>query len=346
MVSWSDKGEPRAVGPLFMAGLPGPRVDRAARELVRELKVGGIILFARNLEGPEQIWELTRDLQQEARDSGDPPLLIAVDQEGGPVQRLKAPFTLIPPARELGLSSTAGQVEALARTVARELALVGLNMNLAPVLDVARNPRNPLWERSFGTDPEKVADLGEAAIRGFKQEKVVPVAKHFPGLGDTSVDSHQALPTVQDPDPERNTDLLPFRRVVATGTPVIMTAHLHIPAWDSRPATLSSVALQDWLRQRLGYQGVIITDDLEMGAIAAGAAVPDAAGQALEAGADLLLVCSPGDMVWEAARRLSRDPALSRVARQAGSRVHALRARLARAPADKAAVKAYFQKGR
>jgi len=333
-----------SVGPLFMAGLASPRVDRAARKLVRELGVGGIILFARNLEDPEQIWELTRDLQQEARDAGAPPLLIAVDQEGGPVQRLKAPFTLIPAARELGLNSTADQVEALARTVGRELALVGINMNMAPVLDVARTPRCPLWERSFGSDPHQVAALGEAAIRGFGQGNVIPVAKHFPGLGDTSVDSHQSLPTVQDPDPERAVDLLPFRRAAALGAPAVMTAHLQVPAWDTRPATLSAVALRDWLRHRLGYRGLIVTDDLEMGAIAGAAAVPDAACQALAAGADMLLVCTPGEVVWEAARLLSRDPALCRLAGEAITRVQALRARVARAPVDKAAVKAYFKK--
>jgi beta-N-acetylhexosaminidase len=346
MAASGNKRELSSVGPLFMAGIAGARVDQAARELVRELKVGGVILFARNLEDPEQIWELTRELQQETRASEDLPLLIAVDQEGGPVQRLQAPFTLIPPARELGLSSTPDQVEALARTVGRELALVGINLNLAPVLDVARTPRCPQWERSFGSDPEKVAALGEAVIRGFLQEKVLPVAKHFPGLGDTSVDSHQVLPTAQDPDPERATDLLPFRRAVAAGTPAIMTAHLQVPAWDGRPATLSPAALQDRLRQGLGFQGVIITDDLEMGAIAGATAVPDAAGQALAAGADLLLVCSPGDAVWDAAALLSRDAVLTRYAAAARGRVQTLRERVARAPVEKTAVRAFFTKKR
>jgi beta-N-acetylhexosaminidase len=319
-------------------------VDREARELVRELRVGGIILFARNLEDPEQVWELTRDLQQEARDSGDLPLLISVDQEGGSVQRLKAPFTLIPPGRELGQSSTADQVEAWARTVGRELALVGINMNLAPVLDVARNPHCPLWDRSFGSDPEKVAALGEAAIRGYRQAEVLPVAKHFPGLGDTSVDSHQVLPTAQDPDPERTTDLLPFRRAAAAGVPAVMTAHLHVSAWDGRPATLSSVALTDWLRHRLGYQGVIITDDLEMGAIATKTAVPEAACQALAVGADLLLVCSPGQAAWEAAAQVSRDQGLQRQAEEAKGRVQVLRQRLAWPAVTKDEVRAYFKK--
>ncbi|MEJ2093036.1 MAG: beta-N-acetylhexosaminidase [Syntrophobacterales bacterium] len=346
MAASGNKGELSSVGPLFMVGLPGVKVDQEARELVRELRVGGIILFARNLETPEQVWELTRDLQQEARDSGDLPLLIAVDQEGGSVQRLKAPFTLIPAGRDLGQNSTAGQVEDWARTVGRELALVGINMNLAPVLDVARTPRCPLWDRSFGSDPEKVAALGEAAIRGYGQAKVLPVAKHFPGLGDTSVDSHQVLPTAQDPDPERTKDLLPFRRAMAAGVPAVMTAHLHVPLWDGRPASLSSVALMDWLRQRLGYQGVIITDDLEMGAIATKAAVPEAVCQALAAGSDLLLVCSPGPVVWEAAAQLSQDQGLQRQAEEAKRRVQALRQRLSWPAVTKDEVRAYFQKNK
>ena len=342
MAASGNKGGLNSVGPLFMAGIAGPSLDQAARELVRELKVGGIILFARNFEDPEQLWELTRELQEEALASGDLPLLIAIDQEGGIVQRLKTPFTLIPPAQDLGLSSTTANVEALARTVGQELALVGINMNLAPVLDVARNSSCPQWERSFGSDPEKVASFGEAAIRGFLMEKVLPVAKHFPGLGDTSLDSHQVLPMAQDSDPERITDLLPFRRAVAAGVPVIMTAHLQVPAWDDRPVTLSSVALQGWLRQRLGFRGVIITDDLEMGAITKELAVPEAACQAFAAGAELLLVCSPGEVVWEAAALLSRDKVLHRYAGEVRHRLQALRTRVARASVDKDKVRAYF----
>jgi beta-N-acetylhexosaminidase len=329
-------------GPLLMVGIPGPRVDKAARELVRELRVGGIILFARNLEEPEQVWELTRDLQHEALAVGELPLLISIDQEGGTVQRLKTPFHLIPTARELGSGSSPIQVEALARTMASELALVGINMNLAPVLDVARKPDCPLWQRSFGSDPEQVATFGEAAMRGFLQGGVLPVAKHFPGLGDTTVDSHQVLPTAQNPDPERITDLLPFRRAAAAQVPAIMTAHLHVPAWDGLPATLSPLALKDWLRHRLGFEGVIITDDLEMGAIAGAAIVPDAACQALAAGADLLLICSHGEAAWKAAARLSREPVLHQHAAAAKTRLQRLREQVARCPINLEEVKAYF----
>lgn len=342
MTAPGNSRSPDFWGPLLMVGIPGPRVDQAARKLLRELRVGGIILFARNLEEPEQVWDLTRDLQQEALAAGDLPLLIAVDQEGGTVQRLKAPFTLIPTARELGSGSAPTQVESLARTVAHELALVGINMNLAPVLDVPRKPDCPQWHRSFSSDPEQVAAFGEAAIRGFLQGGVLPVAKHFPGLGDTTVDSHQVLPTAQNPDPERTTDLLPFRRAVAAAVPAMMTAHLHVPAWDGQPATLSPMALKDWLRQRLGYEGVIITDDLEMGAIAGAATVPAAACQAFAAGADLLLICSQGEAAWEAAARLSRKHPSQQQAAEARSRLQGLREQVPRFPVKLEEVKAYF----
>jgi len=342
MAASGDIRDLASAGPLFMVGLPGPRVDEAARKLVRELRVGGVILFARNLEGPEQVWELTRDLQQEALAAGDLPLLIAVDQEGGAVQRLKEPFTRIPAARDLGAFSTPAEVAALSRTVARELALVGINLNLAPVLDVARQPACPQWGRSYGSEPERVAAFGEAAIRGFLTGGVLPAAKHFPGLGDTTVDSHQVLPSAQDPDPERTTDLLPFRRAVASGVPVIMTAHLKVPAWDGQTATMSPVALKDWLRRLLGFEGVIITDDLEMGAIAGAAAVPMAACRALAAGADLLLICSPGEAAWEAAALLSRDQALHQSGADSKRRLKRLREKVLRKPADLEEVKAYF----
>ncbi len=329
-----------------MVGIPGTRVDQATRELVRDLRVGGIILFARNLKEPEQVWQLTRDLQQEALSAGELPLLISIDQEGGTVQRLKAPFTLIPTARDIGDGSTLLQVEALARTMASELALVGINMNLAPVLDVARKPDCPLWQRSFSSDPEQVAALGEAAIRGFLQGGVLPVAKHFPGLGDTTLDSHQVLPTAQNPDPERTADLLPFRRAAAAAVPAIMTAHLRVPAWDDQPATLSPVALKDWLRHRLGFEGVIITDDLEMGAIAGAATVPDAACRALAAGADLLLICSHGEAAWKAASRLSREPILHQHAAASKTRLQRLREQVGRYPVNLEEVKAYFGRKR
>jgi beta-N-acetylhexosaminidase len=329
-------------GQLFMVGLPGPRPDPIARELIRDLGVGGVILFARNIEAPEQVWELIRDLQELAQAARGRPLLVAVDQEGGPVQRLKAPFTLIPGARELGLAATPAEVEALFQRVGRELASVGVNMNLAPVLDVARSPECPLWERSFGPDPERVAALGVAALRGLLAGGLCPVAKHFPGLGDTVRDSHVELPTATSPDPRRQADLIPFAAAVGAGVPAVMTAHVRIPAWDEQPGTLSAVAIQGWLRQTLGFSGVVMTDDLEMGAIREQTAVPQAARQALTAGADLLLICENPQLAWEAAALLKEEPALAPRIQEAARRLAGLRTRVRPAMKSRPDLQSFF----
>jgi beta-N-acetylhexosaminidase len=327
-----------------MVGIPGPQIDAVARELVRDFQVGGVILFARNLESPEQVWQLTQDLQQQAQAAGGPPLLIALDQEGGPVQRLKAPFTLIPAARELGLTRTPEEVEALSRQVGRELALVGVNVNLAPVLDVPRSPACPQWRRAYSADPEKAARYALAAIRGYSSGGVIPVAKHFPGLGDTMADSHQVLPLALSGDAKREADLLPFGEAVAAGAPAIMTAHLLTPEWDeARPATLSEVALQDWLRRKLGFKGVIITDDLEMGAIAGHLPVAQAAREALMAGADLLLICNNWQAARETIRLLEADPEHSPRARESAARLDLLRRSLPWNYAGLEEVRAYFR---
>jgi beta-N-acetylhexosaminidase len=329
-------------GQLLMVGIPGPAMEAVARSLVRDLRVGGVILFARNIQSPAQVWELNLDLQREALAATGRPLLMAVDQEGGRVQRLKAPFTLIPPARQLGTSHTPAEVERLARQVARELALVGVNVNLAPVLDVARTPDCPQWDRSYSSDPQQAARYALAAIRGYRSGGVLPVAKHFPGLGDTVADSHQVLPVAQSGDPHREADLLPFRQAVAAGAPLVMTAHLSVPAWEARPATLSPVALQVWLRRRLGFEGVIITDDLEMGGISTSLPASQGARQALAAGADLLLICQDWQAAWESARLLARDASLAERGREAASRLQALRQNLPTRTADLKAVEQYF----
>jgi beta-N-acetylhexosaminidase len=329
-------------GQLLMVGIPGPRMDQVARELVRDLQVGGVILFAHNIEDPEQVWELTRDLQREAVAATGRPLLMAVDQEGGRVQRLKESFTIIPPARELGTKKSPKEVARLARHVARELSLVGINVNLAPVLDVPRSPRCPLWDRAYSKDPAQVACYGLAAIKGYMSGGVIPVAKHFPGLGDTGVDSHEVLPLAQSGDAERLADLLPFQQVVAAGVPMVMTAHLQVPEWDERPATLSPVALQDWLRGRLGFKGVIITDDLEMGAITTSLPAARGAKEALVAGADLLLICSNWKAAWETARLLAAESSCALRGREAAALLGSLRESLPTRGSELKMVQEYF----
>jgi beta-N-acetylhexosaminidase len=233
-------------------------------------------------------------------------------------------------------------VEYLARQVAAELTLVGLNVNLAPVLDVPRSPACPQWDRAYSSDPERAARFGLAAIRGYLAGGVIPVAKHFPGLGDTLADSHEVLPMAFSSDAGREADLLPFRRAIAAGAPMIMTAHLKVPAWDERPATLSPVALQIWLRRRLGFQGVIITDDLEMGGITSSLPAPQGAQEALAAGADLLLICNDWQAAWETARLLAMDASLAPRGREAAARLDSLRQTLKGESADLQTVRNYF----
>jgi beta-N-acetylhexosaminidase len=181
-----------------------------------------------------------------------------------------------------------------------------------------------------------------AAIKGYRSGGVIPVAKHFPGLGDTSADSHQVLPLAQSADPQREMDLLPFRQAVAAGVPLVMTAHLSVPAWEARPATLSPLALQVWLRQRLGFEGVIITDDLEMGGISTSLPTPQGAREALAAGADLLLICQDWQAAWETAHLLAAEASLGPRGREAAARLHSLRKILSLRSADLKAVQDYF----
>jgi beta-N-acetylhexosaminidase len=337
-----DIKELAAWAQVLMLGLPGPRLDAVARELVTDLKVGGVILFARNIEEPRQVWELCRSLQELSLTATGQPLFIAVDQEGGPVQRLKAPLTLIPSARSLGGSATPEQVRRLATQVGRELARLGVNVNLAPVLDVAREPECPLWERSYSSDPEQAAAMGVAAIQGYLAGGVIPVGKHFPGLGDTKRDSHVELPQVLSNDPERREDLWPFQRAVAAGVPMLMTAHVTVPAWDSFPATLSAVAIQERLRRGLGFEGVVITDDLEMGAIAQQATVPAAALQTLRAGADLLLICQDYQAAWHTAALLKEQAPPQRL-KEAAARLQRLRTGLAQPTPDVREIKNFVR---
>jgi beta-N-acetylhexosaminidase len=226
--------------------------------------------------------------------------------------------------------------------VARELALVGFNVNLAPVLDVPRSPACPQWDRAYSSEAETAAIYAVAAIRGYQAGGVIPVAKHFPGLGDTMADSHETLPRAQSADPQRAVDLLPFRRAIAAGVPMIMTAHLSVPEWEARPATLSAVALQHWLRRRMGFQGVIITDDLEMGGITTSLQAPRGAREALAAGADLLLICNNWQAAWETARLLAMDGSLAPRGREAAARLNSLRQTLRGESAELSAVRGYF----
>ena len=278
------------VGQLFTIGFHGATVTDDLRNVLRRVRPGGIILFKRNVEDPHQIARLCGDAQREVIDAGSPPMFVAVDQEGGVVARLSAPFTQFPSQGEL---TDAHYEEVFQRgaLMARELLMVGFNMNLAPVLDVRRpdDDTKNFW-RSFSDDPHRVATLGLGLIRGLQQNGVMACAKHFPGLGQARVDPHVDLPTVEG---DLENDLIPFVGAISQDVAAFMMSHAIYPAVDpDSQASLSQEAIEGLLRTRLGYRGMVMTDDLEMGAVAKSFTLPECSVSAFHCGADILLICS------------------------------------------------------
>jgi beta-N-acetylhexosaminidase len=282
----------RHAGQLLLAGFHGTSLPVELRALAREFDLGGVILFARNVESPAQVAELAF----EARALGvERPAWVAVDQEGGRVARLKRPFTEWPPMNTLGRSGDEGLAGRFATALARELRAVGITLDFAPVLDVLTNPANPaIGDRALAGEAGDVARLGRAIIEAMQQEGLAACGKHFPGHGDTRVDSHADLPVVEHPpDRLQRVEWVPFRGAIEAGVAGIMTAHVLVPALDeTRPGTLSRHVVATRLRGELGYDGLVFTDDLDMRAISARWAVPDAAVMAVEAGCDALLICA------------------------------------------------------
>jgi beta-N-acetylhexosaminidase len=290
----------RQIGQLLIAGFDGQQLSPELRSLAREFGLGGVILFARNIVEPEQVAEVAFDA---ARLVPDLPAWVSVDQEGGRVARLKAPFTVWPPMATLGRSGDVKLAERFARALAAELKAVGITLDYAPVLDIHTNSKNPvIGDRALAEKAEEVARLGAAIIRTLQGGGIAACGKHFPGHGDTSTDSHFELPLVEHPpDRLRRVEFVPFRAAVDAGVATIMTAHVLVPSLDEqRPASLSRKIVFDLLRDELHYEGVILSDDLEMKAIAAGYAVAEAAVMAIEAGCDGVLICS-GDHATQAA---------------------------------------------
>src|SRR5262245_13656706 len=285
----------RDIGQLLIGSLPGTTITPEIRSLAKEFSLGGVILFARNIEAPEQVAEMSVDVQGLAASL---PLWVSVEREGGRVARLKAPFTEWPPMAVLGRSGDVQLARRFAVALATELKAVGITLDYAPVLDIHTNPKNPIiGDRALAEDAESVGRLGAAIIAGMQESGVAACGKHFPGHGDTSVDSHLELPLVEHPpDRIRRVECVPFREAIKANVAFIMTAHVLVPSLDEeRPATLSPRIVQAILRDELGFQGVILSDDLEMKAIATSYTVPDAAVQAIVAGCDGVLICS-GDV--------------------------------------------------
>lgn len=288
------------IGQLCMIGFEGPEVTPDLRAWMKEYRPGGVILFSRNVMDAEQIAHLTNELQAIA---GDTPLLIAIDQEGGRVSRLPPEFTIFPPAATVAHSGSTELAYQAAAVTAKELRAVGINMNMAPVLDIHTNPDNPIiGNRAFGTEPEQVSLMGAATIAGLHDHLVLACGKHFPGHGDTTKDSHLELPVVTaSRERLEAVELKPFRYAITHGLQAMMTAHVHYPSLDpTNPATLSYTILSELLRQEMRFEGLIFSDDLEMRAILDHASVGDAAIRSLQAGVDILLICKTRDLETQA----------------------------------------------
>jgi beta-N-acetylhexosaminidase len=289
----------RRAGERFLVGFDGFTASADVKHLIRDFNVGCVILFARNVYGPEQVAELVRELQSEARAARhELPLLVAVDQEGGRVARLQAPWTLWPPLRALGRVGSEETARRMGEALAAELRACGIRCDFAPVMDVDTNPRNPvIGDRSFGDDPDLVGRLGAAMILGLQENGVAASAKHFPGHGDTEVDSHLELPAVEHSRSRLDdVELRPFRKAIEAGVATIMTGHVLVRELDDRvPATLSRRVLDELLRKQMKFEGVIVSDDLEMKAVARLWRPEDAAVMAATAGCDLLSVCADVD---------------------------------------------------
>lgn len=291
------------VGQLLIGGFEGTEIGDQATRLVQEYQVGGLILYGRNIAGAGQLVTLTNGLK--ALNGDGIPLFLSIDQEGGGVDRMPQEVRRTPGAYCVGQTGSVPAAQSYGDVLAAECAAFGLNLDFAPVLDVWSNPGNTvIGQRAFSADARTVAGLGPAAARRMMDQGIIPAVKHFPGHGDTAVDSHVGLPVVdKSPEELEETELIPFRAAIqSAGTdgqvPAVMVAHILLTQLDpERPASLSPAVVTGLLREELGFAGAVLTDDLTMGAVTQSYGLGEAAVLAVEAGCDILLVCHGQDSV-------------------------------------------------
>jgi beta-N-acetylhexosaminidase len=269
------------------------------RELLRQPQVGGVILFSRNYESPQQVAALTAEIHA----LRDPPLLIAVDQEGGRVQRFRSGFTELPPQRAIGhvydLDRDAGRRLAwqCGWLLAAELRAVGIDLSFAPCVDLDYGVSEVIGDRAYHRDPEAVSRMAVSGMQGMKAAGMAATAKHFPGHGAVVADSHKTLPVDRRPRTELDGELLPYRALIANGLASIMVAHVLFPEVDDAPAGFSRRWIQQELRWGLGFTGAVFSDDLSMGGAAFAGSLTERARRALAAGCDLLPLCNDREAV-------------------------------------------------
>lgn len=279
------------IGQMILAGISGTTMDTDAKKLINQSHVGGIIFYKYNLENSVQTVQLVN--QMKAENSSNLPLFLGVDQEGGRVTRLPGKLVNFPSNKQIGEINNPEFSYKIGTLLGMELKEFGLNLDFAPVLDINSNPNNPvIGDRSFGNNTDIVSELGTQTMRGIQSQNIIPTIKHFPGHGDTSVDSHLELPIVNKKLKElMKLELIPFERAIDQGADVVMVAHILIPELDkNNPASMSKIVITDILREQLDFTGVIITDDMTMGAIVEHFDIGKAAVESVKSGSDIILV--------------------------------------------------------
>ncbi len=280
------------IGQMILAGIDGTSIDQATRTIIAKQHIGGIILYKDNFSDLSGSVKLVNELKK--ANKGNPaPLFISVDQEGGKVSRLPKDFVAIPDNAKVGRTDDADLAKEMGALLAQEVRIMGFNVDFAPVLDINSNPKNPvIGTRSFGNNAKLVTKMGIAEMNGLREGGTISVVKHFPGHGDTSVDSHLDLPIVRKTTEQlEQLEWIPFRAAIKENADAVMVAHILFPLIDpDAPASLSKVIIGQQLRGTLGYDGVVITDDMTMGAIAKNYGIEDAAIRSVEAGSDILLI--------------------------------------------------------
>lgn len=281
------------IGQLIIAGFDGIALDDNAKSLIKDDKIGGIILFGENVESVPQLVNLTNSIKFE-NSNNKIPMFISVDEEGGSVSRMPKELRKFPSNRIIGDRNDDKLSYNIGKMIGKEIRSFGFNMNYAPVLDINSNPNNKvIGNRSFGNNVEVVSRLGIQTMKGLMDSNTISVVKHFPGHGDTSIDSHISLPVVEkDLEKLNSFEFIPFKKAIENGVDAIMVSHILLTQIDkNNPATMSKAVVSDILRGDLGFNGVVITDDMTMGAITENYSIENAAINSINAGTDIILVC-------------------------------------------------------
>lgn len=281
------------IGQLMIIGINGLTIDDHTKEMIEKYHIGGFILFKYNIADENQTLELLNNLKK-VNSTNPIPLFLSIDEEGGRVSRLPNSFIKLPAAKRIGDINDKDISLEYGKIIGKRLKTLGFNMNFGPVLDVNSNPENPvIGDRAFGSSSKTVVDNGIQVMKGIKSENIIAAVKHFPGHGDTNMDSHVDLPVIEkDLNDLQKIELVPFKESIKQGIDTIMIGHILFPKLDSQyPATLSKEVVTGLLREKLSYEGLIISDDMTMGAIIKNYTIEEAAIKFLKAGGDLLLIC-------------------------------------------------------